>query len=162
MWPEVLEQVKVKRRVSWMLLFDKVQVLGLDAGALTLGFPDAGSVKAFVASGHDEVLKQAVLDIVGAEWRIDAVHQPGGQATGSTPSTAPSAPLAPAAAAAPEPARPVARPKPKITPAAEPAADAVPDLPSDDDEDAQDAGVAGADLIARELGGRVIGEFDAS
>ena len=36
----------------------------------------------------------------------------------------------------------------------------VPDLPADDDDDADDSGLAGAELVARELGGRVIGESD--
>jgi DNA polymerase-3 subunit gamma/tau len=147
-----------------MLLFDKVQVLGLDGSVLTLGFPDAGSVKAFVASGHDEVLRQSVLDIVGADWRIDAVHQPGATAA-AAPSPAPPAP----------PARPAPKPAPRTRTSARTAAtdapadadrsaavdDLGPDDPSEDDE-ALDAGVAGADLVARELGGRVIGEFDAS
>ena len=58
-----------------MLLFDKVQVLGLDGTTLTLGFPDAGSVKAFAASGHDEVLRLTLIEVVGADWRIDADKQ---------------------------------------------------------------------------------------
>ncbi len=170
MWPEILEQVKAKRRVTWMLLFDKVQVLGLDGRSLTLGFPDAGSVKGFTAGGHDEVLHQAIIDMVGADWRVDCVHQPGG--TGGP------------AAAAPEPddPEPVGPPPPPATgrfaaavEAVEQAAAAsgaggaggasgepVEDLPADDDDDAADSGLAGAELVARELGGRVIGEFGAT
>ena len=36
------------------------------------------------------------------------------------------------------------------------------DVPAEDDEDAADSGLDGAELVARELGGRVIGEFGAS
>jgi DNA polymerase III subunit gamma/tau len=129
MWPEILDQVKVKRRVTWMLLFDKVQVLGLDERALTLGFPEAGSVKGFTAGGHDEVLRQSIIDIVGVDWRIEPVHQPGG--TGGTPVLA----------------------SPPVEPTQDPAQSA-----AADDVDA-DSDLAGAELVARELGGRVIGEF---
>ncbi len=167
MWPEILEHVKARRRVTWMLLFDKVQVLGLDGRVLTLGFPDAGSVKGFTAGGHDEVLHQAVIDLVGADWRIDCVHQPG--ASGGPAATA----------VEPDDPEPVAAPPPPAgsrlaaaVEAVEQAAEAagaggaggepVEDLPADDDDDAADSGLAGAELVARELGGRVIGEFGAT
>ena len=113
LWPAVLDQVKQKRRVTWMLLFDKVQVLGLEGRVLTIGFPDAGSVKGFTSGGHDEVLRLAIMDVAGADWRIDPVHQPG---AGPTPSAAaetdpPAGPAAPAVQGGPveggpEPARP--------------------------------------------------------
>ena len=105
MWPEVLERVKVKRRVTWMLLFDKVQVLGVDGPTLTLGFPDAGSVKNFTSSGHDEVLRQVLIDVLGVDWRIDPVHQPGARPAASTPPPASSGPAA-GPAGAPAPASP--------------------------------------------------------
>jgi DNA polymerase-3 subunit gamma/tau len=181
MWPEILEQVKVKRRVTWMLLFDKVQVLGLDGSALTLGFPDAGSVKGFTAGGHDEVLRQAVIDMVGADWRIDCVHQPG---SGGGPGSAPASPASPSAppAGPAGPAGPASNaPGPRAARGVPPGSSAPPaptgsadqsggvgpgspleDLPADDDEDAADSGLAGAELVARELGGRVIGEFGAT
>ncbi len=164
MWPEILDQVKAKRRVTWMLLFDKVQVLGLDERSLTLGFPDAGSVKGFTAGGHDEVLRQSIIDIVGADWRIEPVHQPGGP--GGTPVLA-SPPVEPPQDPAPhakqepkDPAVPPAAAAPEAT-RLPPAAASGPDEPAADDEDAADSDLAGAELVARELGGRVIGEFGA-
>jgi DNA polymerase-3 subunit gamma/tau len=152
-WPDILDQVKVRRRVTWMLLFDKVQVLGVGGGALTLGFPDAGSVKGFTSGGHDEVLRQAVIDVLGADWRVEPVHQPGAAATRTSapaPAAPPAAPPADAAASA-VPAEVVLPPDPPRPAVAEP------DLPHADDAD--DDGLAGADLVARELGGRVIGEI---
>jgi DNA polymerase III subunit gamma/tau len=155
MWPEILDQVKATRRVTWMLLFDKVQVLGLDERSLTLGFPDAGSVKGFTAGGHDEVLRQSIIDIVGADWRIEPVHQPAGSAGSAAPAPPPPTDPAPSAAAEPRPRRLVVPP-----PSADDASEATTaDLPADDDDDAADSGLAGAELVARELGGRVIGEF---
>ena len=142
-----------------------VQVLGLDGTTLTLGFPDAGSVKAFAASGHDEVLRLTLIDIVGADWRIDAVHQPGAPATSGTVPSSPSGSAGstssdePAGARGPVPWTPVptAASDGPVAPASPhpPAGD---DTPAADDEDA-DSDLAGAELIARELGGRVIKEI---
>jgi DNA polymerase III subunit gamma/tau len=162
LWPAVLDQVKQRRRVTWMLLFDKVQVLGLGADVLTIGFPDAGSVKGFTSGGHDEVLRQAIIDVVGADWRVDPVHQPGAGPTPGTPA-APAAPLGPTGDRPPARA-PVDR-APLAPDAAAPArrgpdhnAGAGEDVPSVDD-DADDGDLAGAELVVRELGGRVIGEL---
>jgi DNA polymerase-3 subunit gamma/tau len=151
LWPAVLDHVKQKRRVTWMLLFDKVQVLGLDGRVLTIGFPDAGSVKGFTSGGHDEVLRLAIMDVAGADWRIDPVHQPG-----AGPTSAMAAKQEPSPDGATEVGSDPAGP---ATPAgAGRTADPQPDVPSLTDDDAAD-GLAGADLVVRELGGRVIGEL---
>jgi DNA polymerase-3 subunit gamma/tau len=148
MWPAILDQVKGQRRLTWVLLFDKAQVLGMDDRTLTIGLPDAGSVKAFSASGHDAELRKAVVEVVGADWRIEAVHVPGqkgrppagpGPAEGRVPRSGPT----------PAPA--------ESTPSRVQTDDHDPAHESDDTDD----GTAGAELIARELGGQVIDEFPA-
>ena len=166
MWPEILDQVKAKRRVTWMLLFDKVQVLGLDERSLTLGFPDAGSVKGFTSGGHDEVLRQSIIDIVGTDWRIDPVHQPAGSTSGAAgaPPPPPPAPSEDTPPAAPAPRRLVVLPTGSAgaSGGSDDEAPVAEDLPADDDADADDSGLSGTELVARELGGRVIGEFGTS
>ncbi len=157
LWPAVLDRVKQKRRVTWMLLFDKVQVLGLEGRVLTIGFPDAGSVKGFTSGGHDEVLRLAIMDVAGADWRIDPVHQPGAGATSAV------AAKPDPAAAPPTPSGPdevVSDPAGASGPAgSDTRADGGADVPSASDDDAADDGLAGAELVVRELGGRVIGEL---
>ena len=133
----MLDQVKQRRRVTWMLLFDKVQVLGLDGKVLTIGFADAGSVKGFAAGGHDEVLRLAIIDVVGADWTIDAVHQP--SAAPADRALRPSGPLAPPAL--------------QRSTAAPPAADAAEEHPGEG-EAQRSTQLTGADLVMRELGGR--------
>ncbi len=165
LWPAVLDQVKQKRRVTWMLLFDKVQVLGLEGRVLTIGFPDAGSVKGFTSGGHDEVLRLAIMDVAGADWRIDPVHQPGAGATPSAVAEAdpPAGPAVPADPGGPAEAgragRRPARRAGKSDRAGKDPEGREPDVPSITDDDAADDGLAGADLVVRELGGRVIGEL---
>ena len=73
LWPHVLESIKAKRRVTWMLLYEKASVLSLESGVLTLGLPDAGTARGFSAGDHPEVVRAALLDVVGVEARVDAV-----------------------------------------------------------------------------------------
>jgi len=147
MWPAILDQVKGQRRLTWVLLFDKAQVLGVDDRALTIGLPDAGSVKAFSASGHDVELRKAVVEVVGADWRIEAVHVPGQKGRPATD---------PRSGAGRGPTSDPSNPAPAGT--VPPTADD-PDQAHESDE--TDDGTAGAELIARELGGQVIDEFPA-
>jgi DNA polymerase III subunit gamma/tau len=150
LWPTVLDQVKQRRRVTWLLLYDKVQVLGVGEKSLTVGFPDAGSVKGFTAGGHDEVLRLALIDVVGADWTIDAVHQP---AAAPTRSSSPPAPADQGEVIAPAPRQPAGRGKGR--PAPEAVAEEHPGEGEDLDDD-----LSGADLVMRELGGQVIGEHE--
>ena len=58
--------------------------------------------ESFLAGGSDEILRQAAIDVVGAEWRIDAIIDPSAQPDAGRPvvkqsSTAPPEPAAPAA-----------------------------------------------------------------
>ncbi|MFC1430998.1 DNA polymerase III subunit gamma and tau [Streptacidiphilus sp. N1-3] len=77
MWPQVLEAVKGRRRVTWMLV-QQAQVAGFDGSTLQLSFEHAGSRDGFVNGGHEDVLKQALQDAFGVSWRIDCVIDPSG------------------------------------------------------------------------------------
>jgi DNA polymerase-3 subunit gamma/tau len=77
MWPDILEVVKAKRRFTWLVLLDHVQVVGLSEGALTLAFANEGQRKNFTTGGSEEVLREAIHEVLGADWRIDAVLDPG-------------------------------------------------------------------------------------
>jgi len=81
MWPQLLDAVKGRRRVTWMLL-QQAQVAGFDGATLQLAFGNAGTRDGFVNSGHDEVLRQAVQDSVGASWRIECIVDPSGGSAG--------------------------------------------------------------------------------
>ena len=76
-WPDILEVVKAKRRFTWLVLLDHVQVVGLSEGALTLAFANEGQRKNFATGGSEEVLREAIHEVLGADWRIDAVLDPG-------------------------------------------------------------------------------------
>jgi len=101
LWPDIVEATKARRRVTWIHLTQNAQVIAVDAKTLTLGFTNAGAKESFLAGGSDEILRQAAIDVVGAEWRIDAIIDPSAQPdTGRPvvrqPATAPVEPSAPA------------------------------------------------------------------
>ena len=92
------------------------------ARPLTLGFTNAGARDSFVNGGCDEILRQAAIDVVGADWRIEAIVDPG--ATAARPHTVVS-PRSPRGARAARRSRssPRSPPRPRHRPAEPPVAD---------------------------------------
>lgn len=85
LWPDIVEATKAKRRVTWIHLTQNAQVIAVDAKTLTLGFTNAGAKESFLAGGSDEILRQAAIDVVGAEWKIDAIIDPSAQPDAGRP-----------------------------------------------------------------------------
>lgn len=113
MWPQILDAVRGRNRVAWMML-QTVTVAGFDGTTLTLAFEQAGAREGFRSSGRDEIVRQAVLDAFGFDWRIDCVVAGEGAAAPArrpatpapVPTTTPQAggrPVTPPAPAAPPP-----------------------------------------------------------
>ncbi len=202
LWPDVVEATGRRRRLTWIHLSQNSQVVAVGEGAVTLGFANAGARESFEASGSAEIVRQAVIDVVGVDWRVESIVDPGAEAAAPA---APRVPLAPAEVAAPEaspapgptdgtgaaaagdpgtsgpaPTAPDDEPPPE---AEEPAAAddppwRRPDVPAPperprsaadlaaadaearpDDPAADVDALAGADLLARELGARTIEEI---
>ena len=86
LWPDILEAVKNIRRFTWVMLSQNAQVSDLHDSTLTIGLTNAGARDSFGRSGSDEVLRQALRDVLGVDWRIDAVVDP--TATGGGPPSA--------------------------------------------------------------------------
>jgi DNA polymerase-3 subunit gamma/tau len=76
MWPEVIENVKKRRRLTWSLLSASAQILGLDDKAITIGIANAGARDSFIRSESDEILRQAFIDITGLDRKIEALVDP--------------------------------------------------------------------------------------
>lgn len=110
LWPDIVDATKARRRVTWIHLTQNAQVIAVDAKTLTLGFTNAGAKESFLAGGSDEILRQAAIDVVGAEWRIDAIIDPSAQPDAGRPVVRQSAttPVEPAAPAAESPSAPPA------------------------------------------------------
>ncbi|PYC85048.1 DNA polymerase III subunit gamma and tau [Streptomyces tateyamensis] len=78
MWPQVLEAVKNRRRFTWILLSQNGQVAGFDGSTLQVSFINAGARDSFVSSNSDEVLRQALADALGVDWRVECIVDPSG------------------------------------------------------------------------------------
>jgi DNA polymerase III subunit gamma/tau len=79
LWPDIVEATKVRRRMAWIHLSQNCQVVGLEGTTLTLGFTNPGARDSFVSSGCPDVVREAAIDVVGADWTIDTIVDPGAQ-----------------------------------------------------------------------------------
>src|SRR5437660_1634377 len=82
MWPQILDAVKNRRRFTWILLSQNAQVVGFDGTTLQLGFANPGARDSFVGGGSEDVLRQAISDALGVQWKIEAIVDPSGGAGG--------------------------------------------------------------------------------
>jgi DNA polymerase III subunit gamma/tau len=163
-WDSVLDAVKRESRVAWMLL-SNASVLSLEDGVLTLRFPRDGEMKGFSVSGHDAVLKRVLGTNLGLNVTIKGVAGGDVAPAAARPPAARRDPVpAPSESAPPEFAGPeFAGPEftePYDEPDDMPPGEMAPDEPSPDDRAVRNAELTGMDLIQRELGGQVIGEFE--
>ncbi|WP_441245092.1 DNA polymerase III subunit gamma and tau [Kitasatospora sp. McL0602] len=86
LWPQILEAVKNRRRFTWILLSQNGQVAGFDGSTLQVSFINAGARDSFVGSNSDDVLKQALADALGVDWRVECIVDPsGGGSTAAAP-----------------------------------------------------------------------------
>jgi DNA polymerase-3 subunit gamma/tau len=75
-WPDVIEDVKKRRRLTWSLLSASAQVLGVDEDAITIGIVNAGAKESFERSESDVILRNAFIDVVGLDRKIAVVVDP--------------------------------------------------------------------------------------
>jgi DNA polymerase-3 subunit gamma/tau len=84
LWPDVIENVKKRRRLTWSLLSASAQILGVDEKIITIGIVNAGARDSFVRSESDEILRQAFIEVVGLDRKIEVTVDPSIDTT-STP-----------------------------------------------------------------------------
>lgn len=75
-WPDVIEDVKKRRRLTWSLLSASAQVLSVDQDAITIGIVNAGAKESFERSESDVILRNAFIDVVGIDRKIAVVVDP--------------------------------------------------------------------------------------
>ncbi len=109
-WPNVLDEVKRRRRFTHMLLAQHAQVIDVADGALTLGFSGPGPKENFGSGGSIDVLVDSLIEVIGVELRINPIvsgDTPVEAAQQQRPSGAPVAQPSP-----PEPRQQAAAPEP--------------------------------------------------
>jgi DNA polymerase-3 subunit gamma/tau len=73
LWPDVIDNVKKRRRLTWSLLSASAQIVAIDEKLITIGIVNAGARDSFVRSESDEILRQAFIEIVGIDRKIEVV-----------------------------------------------------------------------------------------
>lgn len=163
-WDAILERLSADSRVAWTA-FHSARPVSLSSGVLAVAVSEAGNVRAIAQRGHDERLRQAIIDVVGLDVSIDVVHQPDSASAPASvarrPTGAAGDPGTPAAAEAPR-VDDVHASSDLVREARSAGADTQPDEPSSDDPDLHQWAVDGLALITRELGARPISDPEQS
>ncbi|MBK7721033.1 MAG: DNA polymerase III subunit gamma and tau [Austwickia sp.] len=77
-WPDVLAKIFTIRRVTWTFLSEHAQVLEYDGRRLVLGIATVGLASTFRQGLHAEVVRQALIDTLGLDVRVEGIpHAPG-------------------------------------------------------------------------------------
>ena len=72
-WPDVLEKIKGRRRVTWITVRENAVVHDFSGGVLTLAFNNPGARESFSRGGSDQVVREAVLEVLGVAPTIQTV-----------------------------------------------------------------------------------------
>ncbi|WP_456697764.1 DNA polymerase III subunit gamma and tau [Aeromicrobium sp. P5_D10] len=157
LWPEILEKIRDMRRFAWIMLSQNAQVMGLDGNTLTIALVNAGARDSFMNSGSDDYVKKALQEVLGVNWRIEAIVDPSarpGVPDVDEPSAAPEPPQPQSAAVAvPDSVRQAMREQHS------PQTREDPDASADRNDPVVDFEVVDPELLlSRELGAQVIDE----
>jgi len=164
LWPEVLEEVKGKRRFTWILLSQNAQVADVRDGTLTLAMANAGARDSFGRGGSEDILREALIVVLGVDFRIVTMVDVSAAPTASVPraGTGWSEPSGQTAATGQQ-----ARQQIRTTRTASSTGDSsggvelvdARDAEADrTDADLDDSTVSDTDLLARHLGAEIIAE----
>ena len=83
MWPAVMDALLKYSRVAWMG-FTESTPLSFENGVLAVGVMDSGRYNNVKSGGHDERLRQAILDVLEIDTKIDVVLGAKGVVGGAT------------------------------------------------------------------------------
>jgi DNA polymerase-3 subunit gamma/tau len=84
-WPEVIENVKKQRRLTWSLLSASAQVLSVDDKAITIGIVNSGARDSFIRSESDVILRKAFVEVVGLDLKVECIVDPSVNSSTTTP-----------------------------------------------------------------------------
>ncbi|HEY6811321.1 MAG TPA: DNA polymerase III subunit gamma and tau [Propionibacteriaceae bacterium] len=156
LWPEVLEEVKGKRRFTWILLSQNAQVAELRNGTLLLAMSNAGARDSFSRGGSEDVLREAMVVVMGADFAIETMVDPS-----AAPNTAAQPRTQSPATPPPVPGPAPNSPKIRVTNGVRHDTTEDPDaLASREDNDLEEDAESQTELLARHLGAEIIAEED--
>ena len=76
MWPDVIESVKRRRRLTWSLISASAQILSVDEKQITIGIVNAGARDSFIRSESEQILIDSFDEVTGIRRKIEVVVDP--------------------------------------------------------------------------------------
>jgi DNA polymerase-3 subunit gamma/tau len=76
MWPDVVENVKRRRRLTWSLLSASAQIMSVDDKHITIGIVNAGARDSFNRSESEQILVDAFVEVTGVRRKIEVIVDP--------------------------------------------------------------------------------------
>jgi DNA polymerase-3 subunit gamma/tau len=76
MWPDVIESVKRRRRLTWSLISASAQILSVDEKQITIGIVNAGARDSFIRSESEQILIDAFDEVTGIRRKIEVIVDP--------------------------------------------------------------------------------------
>ena len=78
----MLEEVKGRRRFAWILLSQNAHVADVRDGVLVLALAGIGPRDSFAKGGNENILREALNEVLGVDFRIEAIVDPSVHAGG--------------------------------------------------------------------------------
>ena len=72
-WPDILARVFERRRVTWTFLSEHAQILDFNGERVLIGIATSGLAETFRRGQHGEYVRQALIDALGLDARVEAV-----------------------------------------------------------------------------------------
>ena len=72
-WPDVLEWLSRNKRVTWTFVAQNAQVVDYDGQRVLLGISTVGLAETFRRGAHADYVRQALIDVLGVDARVDGV-----------------------------------------------------------------------------------------
>jgi len=163
-WPQILDNVKNRRRFTWILLSQNAQIVDVRDGVLTLGLSNIGAKDSFGRGGSPDVLREAILEVLGAALHIEPIVDASASPPSANPAPAssapapepPASPASPSRSSAAEAARANLRP----TRPQGPTAPAEPEVEPTRDDAVVEESANTDELMMKHLGAELIAEDD--
>ncbi len=91
-WPDVLAKIFALKRATWTFLSEHAQVVDYDGDRLLLGISTVGLANTFRRGQHAEYVRQALIDVLGLDVRVEGVPTDEAQASAAAAAAPPPAP----------------------------------------------------------------------
>ena len=72
MWPDVLNTLSRLKRATWSLIAQNAQVIEYDGQRLVIGFATPGLAGTFGKGAHQEFLRQALIEVIGLDCKVES------------------------------------------------------------------------------------------